>query len=206
MNNFLAVSDDSKKFISVILVVLLLFVVLLGIIVESIQKYSKRKAKEIDMYLYDMCKYQLLSTPKDVIKYTIKKEIREFYYKNRWYIRIAFIVSLAFVLIIRFKYQNDYQLVKVVIDDLKFKLESPKSKFFFFDNFPVDWPVLTKRSVFHLDLIGYATYIELIVLLTLIIETFKNSLILKAKIIRVKNRAVNYFNTNIEDNDEKDKK
>ena len=198
-----AATSESKKFITFLLIIILAVVVLIGFIYSAIVKWGKKKAKAIDIYLYDMCEFQLLTTPKQVSNYCIKREIKNNYLRNRWFIRVAILTTGLFALFMFIFHKNNYQLVWDILNNMKFELTWPKGNFWGLKNFPIDWPKLTKASTFDTSLLGYCVYIELMVLIVLVVRMIKTSIIFFFKMRRLNDKAEEYFHQIVEKNSEK---
>ena len=193
-----AAAADTKKFLITLAVILLVLVVLLGLIVDTIKKAAKRKAEEIDLYLVDMCRFQILKTPKEVMAYAKKRETKRFYLKNRITLRVFLAATIAFVVLVLVKFEGDFKKFIDIIWDLHFEYTWPKADFFGIHNFPVGWPELTKASVVHLDFEGYVAYVYFAVLLFTLIYLMVTIISLSFRLLRARDIKVRVFNKSVD--------
>lgn len=81
------IDERTKKAFLVLCALFILILLIFGLIYSLIARYLRPKAKKIDSYMFDLCKYQIVKTPKDFFEAVKYYEKRRVYETSRWFFR-----------------------------------------------------------------------------------------------------------------------
>lgn len=188
------VTGSKRKLIATIVAIILFLVTVIGFIYTLIKNAAKNKAESIDIYLSDMVKYDILKDDKDVVKYTRKREIKNFFKRNMAGMIIFYFVLIVFVILMAVCFNNDYKGAWQIVDDLRF--EFSKLEFIQQDNMSaIKWPTLIKSSKVTLSFFAYSVYTMLVATVIMLITVLRSSFIALAISFRVKKIKYRLFSS-----------
>ncbi len=190
-------SETEKKVLIILAVVFAFVFVIVGLIVKAIRSWMKEQSKHIDFYLYDLCKYRVLKTPNEVVKYVYRRETKTLYLKIRWSLRIFILAAIGFIIYFEYAVGTDFNRALTIVTDLLVKLEWPTSTFFGI-KMVSGWPTIIKSPVVYLDLTGYITYVMLIITLWMVINLFIQTLGFVSKQRRARKVSVSAFGRSLD--------
>ena len=169
-------TEKDKRLLIALFILLIVLFVLVAYIAHGIKALMNRYSKGIDGYMHDLCEYGLVKNPKEFKKQVYKRETKVLYLKTRWAFRLIVVVS-AVLLIYGSSVSKDsgekiLSFFANAMNDLRIHMEWPKGEFFGINNFPIDWPIVTKwpspqlsfgSIISYLSIIAYAYSLYMIV-------------------------------------------
>ncbi len=165
MINLIKLTENDKRVLIALCLVVILLFVLIGYIVLIVKKIMKRQGKVVDTYMYDMVKLKVVKDTKHFRKVAHTKSLR-YFYKKSWIplllMLISFLIVLVFCLI-----TNETSSFLFSIDKGFRSLffiynwkEIPRHNFFGL-NIPCDWPSLEHSPTFlYNDIHAWISYIS----------------------------------------------
>ena len=202
---FIKLSETEKRILIVIAVIFAFLFVIIGLIVKAIRNWMKDKAEYVDLYLYDLCHYGILTTPKEVVRYVKRRESKTLYLKTRWPLRILIIGTIILICYFMFAKNGNLHMPFDILKDFMIELDWPKGEFFGI-NMVVGWPTIIKKPIIHLNVAGYITYIMTIIAIWNIINSCMQILAFISKIKRADKVSVAVFNKSLEPRGQEDGK
>lgn len=100
--------ERTKKVILVLCALFILLLLLFGAIYAAISKYMERQSKKVDEYMYDLCLYRIVKTPKEFKKAVAYYERRNLFNQAKWGIRCLVLFTCSMLLIAYLFYNHDY--------------------------------------------------------------------------------------------------
>ena len=89
--------ERTKKFILVLCALLILLLLLFGFIYLIIDKYIKKRSKDMDNYMYPLLKYGIIKSRKQFLSALFYHEKRNFFNGSKWGFRLLILAtSVAF--------------------------------------------------------------------------------------------------------------
>lgn len=135
-------SDEDKRMIYTLIIVVLVLIALIGLISRGLVKYMQLKGREVDNYTHDLVKYGVLAKPRQFRKYVYGREFKSFTKSNRMPILIMLIAAAGVYLYLDLIAGQDISVVWAAIDGLWFSVEWPPAEPFFGIVIPNDWPTV----------------------------------------------------------------
>jgi hypothetical protein len=156
-------TEKDKRLLIALFILFIVIFVLIAYIVNGIKALMRRYAKGIDGYMHDLCKAGLIKNPKEFVVQVYKKETKVLYAKTRWAFRIAILIT-ALLLVYGFVAkpsgeEHVFAFFAEAMNNLKLGLTWPRGEFFGIKNFPVDWPIVSKKPTPVFNLASIVTYV-----------------------------------------------
>ena len=210
MNNFLyyfpfliSLGDKDKKILAALLILFIVFFVIVAYIGNGIKKLMQKYADGIDEYMYPLGKAKLITNPKEFAREVRRKETKRLYFSTRWVLRVFILVGVGFILYASFANPSGEEslffFTKEHLDNIKIIFETPRGDFFFFKNFPLDFPKIVRgpQPVFSIESI--MTYLMLIVSIVTVFGVSKSTLRFMARVSKASSKGKKAFIKKIED-------
>lgn len=198
-------TEKDKRLLIALFILLIVAFVLVAYIASGIKAIMRRYAKGIDGYMHDLCKAGLIKNPKEFREQVYKKETKVLYLKNRWAFRIGIVITaLLMVYAFVFKPSGDgatFAFFTEAMDNLKLGLEWPRGEFFGFNNFPVDWPIVSKAPSPEFNLPSIVTYICVIGYIYVGFVLVTSTMAFIARLNRARVKSVDVFSKSLDNLD-----
>ncbi len=98
MINLIKLSENDKRILIALCLVLILLLVLVGYLVIIVKRIMKRQGKVVDTFMYDMVKLKVVKDSKHFRKVANKKSLR-YFYKKSWIPVLLMFVPTMIVMI-----------------------------------------------------------------------------------------------------------
>ena len=133
---FVQLSENEKRFIIALLLLVILIFVIFGLLGKLITEVMKRQGKRLDKYVSDAVKLKVITEPNDFKKYANKKN-RQRFIKEAWIPIVIMLVGVLALLLRDIIYQdfsynpfNDKDGFGNLFFQFDFNAEGVKQKFF----------------------------------------------------------------------------
>lgn len=195
-------SEKDKRLLIALFIMLIVMFVLVAYIANGIKALMARYAKGIDGYMHDLCQYGLVKSPSQFRKQVLKRETKVLYLKTRWAFRVAILVSAALLIYGASVEQGEgVGMLNFFVDaikNLRIELTWPKSEFFGINNFPSDWPVVTKWPSPEINVGSVISYVSILAYAYSIFIIVTGVLRYIARLRRAKVKSVDVFNKSLD--------
>lgn len=160
-----ALSERDRRLLIFFLIVLIVLFILIAYIGEGIRKLMQKYASGIDGYMYDLCASGLVKNKKEFANEVRRKEVKRLYFSTKIIFRVFALAIVGFVLYSSFRNGTGesgiFYFTREHLQNLRFEIEVPRGKFFFFDNFIIDFPSIVQGPQPVLSLDSVITYLML---------------------------------------------
>ena len=133
-------SDEDKRMIYTLIIVILVLIALIGLIARGLVKYMRFKGREVDNYTHDLVTYGVFTKPRQFRRYVYQREFKTFTRSNFVPILIMAIAAVGVYLYLDLVAQQPVEVVLRAIDGLWFSVIWPEPEPFFGIVIPNDWP------------------------------------------------------------------
>lgn len=103
--------ERTKKVILVFCALFILLLLLFGAIYAALAKYMEKQSRKVDQYMYDLCLYRIVNSPKEFRKAVIYYERRSLFNQSKWGIRCLILFTGLLFLIGYLFYDQQYGLL-----------------------------------------------------------------------------------------------
>ncbi len=203
INFLIQLTEKDKRIIIALLIIFIIVFVLIAYIGNGIKALMRRYGKGIDGYMYKLCDAGLVTNPKQFYAQVYNKETRKLYFSTKWLFRIFFI-ALGLFLIYGFwikppvEGEATFAFVAENLKKLKIVFETPTGKFFFFENFPIDFPRIVSWPTPEWNLPSITTYIMLIITIVTFIGVSNATLKFMARLSRARTKGKEAFTQSLD--------
>lgn len=203
VNFLIQLTEKDKRVLIALFIILILIFVLVAYIGQGVKNLMKRYSKGIDGYMHELCKAKLVNNPSEFRMQVYKKETKVLYERTRWIFRVFIVFMAAFIiysLVAKPGGENTpFAYVGENIKMLFFDLDWPKGEFFGIDNFPVDWPYISRKPDPSFTFPAIVSYVMLIVWVVTFIGVFTSTLMFIARIDRGRKKSTEVFSRSLDD-------
>ena len=133
-------SDEDKRMIYTLIIVVLVLIALIGLIARGLVKYMQFKGREVDNYTHDLVTYGVFTKPRQFRRFVYRREFKTFTRSNFVPILVMVLAALGVYLYLDLVAQESINVVFKAIDGLWFTIDWPDPVPFFGLNIPNDWP------------------------------------------------------------------
>lgn len=190
-------NQKEKRAIGIIAAIVLCVFLLLGLLVRLLLAVKDRKGRKIDEYMYDLVQYNLITTPVQFRSYVFRRESKNLYLFNRWYIRILILTGIGLSLYVWLVLKGDFSVILQIAKEFFPVITWPTTEMFGIQLIS-DWPQLAQRPIIHPDLNGFITYLAMLVTLIVSIKLICSAFVYYAKIDRSNKMSSKAFGKNLD--------
>lgn len=90
--------ERTKKAFLILCALFIIILLIFGLIYSLIHAYLNKKMKQMDTYMFDLCKYQIVKTPSEFVTAVKYYEKRRIYESSRWLFRGVMLLFLVTIL------------------------------------------------------------------------------------------------------------
>lgn len=204
INFLIQLTEKDKRIIIALAIILIVLFVLIAYIGNGIKALMKRYEKGIDDYMSKLCEAKLVTNPKQFYAQVVNKESRRLYFSTRWLFRIFLLVAAGFIVYaINLNPSGEgnptFAFAFESLKNIKIVFEVPTGSFFFFENFPIDFPRIVEWPHPEFNLPSITTYIMLVVSIVSFFGVANSTLKFMARLSRARKKSVEVFTKSLDD-------
>lgn len=192
-------SEKEKKLLITLTIVIILLFVLFGLIYESIRSLMRRQAKVVDSYMYELCKYKVITKPTDFVNYVFKRETKTLYCRCKNFLRLAILLFFFTIWYYSTFHNGSFETIFTALDRLTFSLNWTYTTIFNSITIIDNWPTISKYPNPLLTVDGYVVYISLLVSIWILFGLISSTIAFIARISRSKKVSVEVFAPNLDE-------
>ena len=189
MNFLITFSENDKRFLIALLIVLIVMFVLIAYIAKLFRHIMRKYGRAVDNYMYDMCYYKVINDPKTFTSYVRSRENKSLYFRSRWFIRIL-VISTALFLVFAFTRNHDgestFAFFSEALDGLTIKFTDWQKTKVFGLTIPSDFPSVARGFEPVLTFPGIIAYIYFFLTLVNVFGILNAALVYISRMIRCK--------------------
>lgn len=197
----ISISDKEKRMLVIILLIFIVLFVIVGFIGNGIKRLINKYADGIDEYMYPLGKAKLIKNKKEFKREVLRKETKTLFFSTRWIFRVFILALIGFILYAGIANPSGaeslFYFTKEHFENLRIVWEVPKSKFFFFNSFPVDFPRVIDGPNPVLNLDSIITYTMSVIAIITVVGVLKATLRFMSRVLKAESKASIAFSKKI---------